>query len=290
MARTKNTERKMASSGMTPATFGDIDASESAESDGNPKWTCTYDGCNRSYSSSSSRNRHMLHTHAQHPDGRPATVEERATASKTFNPAAALVEKRTEHQSKVSGAKRKTIEAWSGGEPTSVAKRAPEGAVIRAAAARSAPSAAASAATSASHSERPENIRASSSATSTDVELPKVAASAGLRGCTAGWPSREVPATEVLYKMYRALPEKSTLEVTAVVKEHMHLSRTATRVVRKQLAAMSHTERTMTDEVRRLLPLDSDIDGDTAVDTIRAIKDWIKEKPVRPKPTGCFEY
>lgn len=90
--------------------------------------------------------------------------------------------------------------------------------------------------------------------------------------------------------MYRALPEKSTLEVTAVVKEHMHLSRTATRVVRKQLAAMSHTERTMTDEVRRLLPLDSDIDGDTAVDTIRAIKDWIKEKPVRPKPTGCFEY
>ena len=126
----------MASSGMTPATFGDIDARESAESDGNPKLTCTYDGCNKSYSSSSSRNRHMLHTHAQHPDGRPATVEERATASKTFNPAAALVEKRTEHQSKVSGAKRKTIEAWSGGEPTSVAKRAPEGAVIRAAAAR----------------------------------------------------------------------------------------------------------------------------------------------------------
>jgi len=228
--------------------FSDVELQDSeSEGDGGTlsvKIPCLVEGFSKEYTQSGTSNRHMLLVHHQHTDGTEATAEEIAAAKKkqeagkSTNPMAALVEKRTVHQSAVLGAKRKTLAAWAHGEPAAVAKRAtPEGGAARAASAKSASHVSAASASSSGRKadERPppatSRERSYSSLPSTDVELPDVSGPSGLRHYAAGWPSKEVPATETLYKMYRSMPGKTTLEVTAVIKDRFHLRRTATRIV-----------------------------------------------------------
>ena len=258
----------------------------------------------------------MVVAHRMHADGRPVTEEELAAATKshqstkkeskkpTKNPIAALIDnyKRTAQQDSITGAKRKTLEAWAEGEPSSVAKKGPsEANPARAASAKSTPQPSAASAAGSSkkaggassaatvHSERSAAERRHSSPASTDVELPEVTGPSGLRHYAAGWPSKEVPAIETLHKMYRSMPGKTTLDVAAMAKDHLHLGRTATRIVRKQLSAMSYVEQTVVDEIRRILPLEP-LDGNSALAAVEDIKDWLKEHPARPKPPGGFEY
>jgi len=68
------------------------------------------------------------------------------------------------------------------------------------------------------------------------------------------------------------MPSKTTLDVAAMAKDHLHLGRTATRIVRKQLSAMSYIEQTVADEIRCIMQLQPQ-DGSSTLAAVVGIKD-----------------
>jgi len=165
----------------------------------------------------------MVVANQTHLDGHPVTKEELAAATKLHQSAkkqetkkprkdtmAALNEKRTAQQDPITGAKRRTLEAWAESEPTAVAKVGRWRAVLfvlhrgnrhPSQAPHRRPARPRNRVVTTTCSEKPAAELRHSSPASMDIELPEVTGPTGIRHYAAGWPSKEVLATEMLYKM-----------------------------------------------------------------------------------------